>query len=249
MERVAFIVEDGGRRIDGLLNPESLRMQRQAGVEPRMGWTRPITAASQKDDPLLFTGGGVTELDLELLFDTTLASEGRRSEDVRESTRPLWDLAENRPMATPHGRPPLVRFVWGKSWNVPGVVLAVAERLERFSSAGVPGRSWLHLRLRRLAPPDDRHVDSDARDAARADEARAAVDAMSSAGPGGAVPEARHQVVGGDHPRLDEVASRHYGNPALWRLLAMYNGLDDPGEVPSGTVLRVPSLSALRGFE
>lgn len=246
MERVAFILDDSGHRIDCLLNPESLELRRRAGIRPHVASTRPITGIHQRDDPLLFTGGGTTELDLELLFDVTLAPEGRRVEDVRELTSSLWDLAENHHTEAPHGRPSLVRFVWGKSWNVPGVVLAVAERVERFSPTGVPGRSWLHLRLRRLAPPAERHADPDARDAAHTAEARAAAQSLGASGAPTAA-EARHEVAGGDSARLDEVASRHYGNPALWRLLALYNDLDDPSAVPPGTVLRLPPLSLLRG--
>jgi hypothetical protein len=245
MERVAFILDDDGRRIDCLLNPESLCMRRRAGIAPRTGGTRPVTGAAQGDDPLLYTGGGVTELDLDLLFDTDLAPEPRRARDVRELTRPLWDLAETRPPVTPGARPPLVRFVWGKSWNVPGVVLAVAERLERFTSSGVPGRSWIRLRLRRLAPAVDRHVDVEARDAAQAREAEALVAQASSGEPTTGVFEPRHQALG-DAARLDEVAARHYGNPALWRLLALHNGIRDPSAVPPGTVLRVPPLEALQ---
>ena len=35
MERVAFIVDATGERIDCLLNPETLAVRRQAGVRPR----------------------------------------------------------------------------------------------------------------------------------------------------------------------------------------------------------------------
>jgi hypothetical protein len=245
MERVAFILDADGRRLDCLLNPESLRLLRRAGVAARVGHARPITAARLRDDPLLFTGGGVTELELELLFDTSLRPAPHRVEDVRELTRPLWELAEGGAPASPTGAPSLVRFVWGKHWNVPGVVLAVAERLERFTPAGAPGRSWLHLRLRRLAPPVDRHVDVETMDASRAEAARAAMATTASSGPTGAT-DARHEVAG-DAARLDEIAARHYGNPALWRLLAAHNGVDDPSALAAGTVLRIPAAPSGRG--
>jgi hypothetical protein len=44
-------------------------------------------------------------------------------------------------------------LIWGKSWNIPGIVVAVAERLEHFTAAGVPRRSWLRLRLLRVEAP------------------------------------------------------------------------------------------------
>jgi hypothetical protein len=40
--------------------------------------------------------------------------------------------------------------------------------------------------------------------------------------------------------RMDELASRYFGDPSLWRLLAMANGITDPMNVPAGTVLKVP---------
>jgi nucleoid-associated protein YgaU len=46
--------------------------------------------------------------------------------------------------------------------------------------------------------------------------------------------------------RLDEVAHQYYGDPSLWRLVAALNGIANPMQVPSGTVLRLPSATALR---
>ena len=81
------------------------------------GW---VSGAGLKDDPLLFTGGGWTEFTLDLLFDVSLART-TRSDDVRELTRPFWALAENRDASDGYGSPPVVRLVWGKAWNIPGV--------------------------------------------------------------------------------------------------------------------------------
>jgi len=149
MERVAFLIEGANERIGCLLNPENLVLRRSAGIRPRALATGQLSGSGLSDDPLLFTGGGRTEIDLDLLFDISLAGSSIRSEDVRDYTAPLWRLAEN---ATLDGqsRPPTVRFIWGKTWNIPGVVTAVAERLEQFTPAGVPQRSWLRLRLLRV---------------------------------------------------------------------------------------------------
>ncbi|HRW10967.1 MAG TPA: hypothetical protein P5121_37960, partial [Caldilineaceae bacterium] len=50
---------------------------------------------------------------------------------------------------------------------------------------------------------------------------------------------------GAESERLDQVAAKTYGNPSLWRLLAVANNIDDPAEVPAGTVLRLPPASLL----
>lgn len=151
MERVAFLVEETNERIEGLLNPESLLVRRRAGVRARRSATGEMAGAERSDDPLIYTGGGRTEYELELLFDTDLTASTVVADDVRELTRPLWDLAETTDEAMAP-RPLLVRFVWGKSWNVPGVVVRVSERLERFTESGAPQRSWLKMEFVRVDP-------------------------------------------------------------------------------------------------
>ncbi|WP_423225313.1 hypothetical protein [Candidatus Amarolinea aalborgensis] len=153
MERVAFLVEETNERLRCLLNPETLVLRRTAGVRPRQSTSGQVTGLGLADDPLLYTGGGRTELDLDLLFDVTLPGSSVTSEDVRDLTAPLWRLAENSQATAGASRPPLVRLIWGKSWNIPGIVVAVAERLEHFTAAGVPRRSWLRLRLLRVEAP------------------------------------------------------------------------------------------------
>ena len=150
MERVAFLIEEGGEQLDCLLNPETLVMRRLAGLQPRRAASGTLTGRGLTDDPMLFTGGGRTELTLDLLFDVTLAGLSTPTDDVRSRTRPLWDLAENRSTGSSQRRPSRVRLIWGKSWNIPCVVLAVAERLEYFTEGGTPRRSWLRLRLLRV---------------------------------------------------------------------------------------------------
>src|SRR5919199_346831 len=146
MERVAFLIEDTGVRLGCLLNPESLVTRRVAGVRRRRSLSGHLTGVRLADDPLLYTGGGRMELELDLVFDVSLAGSSITSDDVRDLTRPLWDLAENTPSDDGWGRLPVVRFVWGKSWNLPCVVEAVAGRLEYFTAEGAPRRSWLRMR-------------------------------------------------------------------------------------------------------
>lgn len=253
MERVTFLIERTGDRISCLLNPESLEARRTAGLARRRTATGGLLGNPRSDDPLIATGGGITEYDLQLLFDVDIANEGRRPPqppappvaslpslpdtsvpsaeaedasaspaaepeqpadpqpapdpqdepappspeaalddgtgagdpveadpasgsipeepaaepappplfdppppdpglvtDVRELTQPLWALAENGERVEGSLVQSRIRFIWGKSWNVPGVVIAVAERLECFDIDGVPRRSWLSLRLRRV---------------------------------------------------------------------------------------------------
>ena len=73
MERVAFLIEETDQVLHCMLNPETLLMQRTAGIRSRRSASGPLTGASLADDPLLYTGGGRTVLELELLFDLGLS--------------------------------------------------------------------------------------------------------------------------------------------------------------------------------
>ncbi|RZT78716.1 hypothetical protein EV382_1908 [Micromonospora violae] len=234
MERVAFLIDSSGVRVDCLLNPETVQVTRLAGVRQRGAGGGQLTGSGLADDPLVFTGGGRTELVLDLLFDVDFVEAQLRPADVRVLTRPLWMLAENS--TAEHGwlRPPLVRLVWGKTWNVPGVIIAVAERFDAFTGTGSPRRSWLRLKLVRAAETADQAEAGFAEELAAASTPTAAPgSAVIAAGDGAAEP-------GRSGVRFDLLANDALGSPLRWRLLAEHNRITDPLAVPAGTTLAVP---------
>lgn len=297
MERVTFLVERTGDRIPCLLNPESLEVRRSAGIVRRRGAGGAIIGNPRTDDPLVATGGGVTEYELKLLFDVdilasqsgpgTLApaglfapapaegmltgledgEEGAATEgaegaeaapaveqtptpapnppsiDVRTLTQPLWSLAENGQPVAGILAPQRIRFIWGCSWNVPGVIVAVAERLECFDPQGVPKRSWLNLLLRRVeeeleggsAPPPPTSPQFE-------------VNSSESAGDSGddsvVLPVDDEGVA---LTPLHVVAAERYGDPRYNRAIAEYNDLDDLLELEEGQPIRLPPASAVAG--
>ena len=256
MERVAFLIERSGERIGCMLNPASLVVRRLAGIRTRHSASGPLTGANLKDDPLIYTGGGTTELLLDLLFDVTLAGSSIASDDVRALTRPLFQLAEGAGGDDGYSQPPLVRFVWGKHWNTPGVVTAVAEHLEQFTPEGAPQRSWLRMRLVRVSEPSHPAARLSAKSIPKfpADLAVSAegvnVHQVIGGGPSGsteAETEAeRPAEPAGSAERLDEIAHRLYGDCRFWRLIAQFNKIENPLEVAAGHLLRIPSPSAIQ---
>jgi len=253
VERVAFLIEETGERISCMLNPEDMLVRRLAGIRPRRSAGGVLTGAGLADDALLFTGGGTTELHLNLLFDVSLAGSSAKVTDVRDLTYPLWQLAENAADEQNYGRPPLVRFVWGKSWNIPGVVAAVAERLDYFAPGGEPLRSWLSMRFLRVA--------DSAASLVRERRALPPVPLPNEISPqpttqtgstpatNAATPEFQvHHVAAGE--RLDQLEFQFYGysgHPSLWRWLAIFNDIADPLHIRPGTPLQIPPLSFLEG--
>lgn len=247
MERVAFLLEDTGERIGCLLNPESLVLRRRAGIRPRQSLGGTVTRTDRTDDALLYTGGGSTELTLNLLFDVSLAGSSITTEDIRDLTGPLWELAENTRHGRYQRRPPLCRFVWGKSWNIPGVITAVAERLEYFTPGGTPRRSWLRMRLVRVMEATTPSSTTGAQPPSELSPPGlqiASGESIAHETLGGG-PGAGGEGISGE--RLDQINHRYFGERDLRRELAAYNGLDDLIHIPAGHRLQIPSLSDLEG--
>lgn len=243
MEKVVLLVEQSGKHLRCLLNPEQLELQRSSGVVARQSRTGAMTGIGLSDDPVLYRGGGSTELRLDLLFDIALASQGPDTSsvnDVRQLTGPIWDLAENQAQASAYGRPAAVRLLWGASWNIRGLVTAVSERLERFDAEGRAGRSWLRLRLRRLNASHGAESTEPSEPSMDMDEARRRTQAA---------PSSVHDPVGGENgERVDQIAAERMGHPGLWSVLAEMNGLDDPMK-PAGRPLQVPTKPVVSSGE
>jgi hypothetical protein len=234
MERVVFLLEDTGERIACLLNPESLVLRRRAGIRQRESGGGVVTGQRMTDDSLIYTGGGLTMIELDLVFDVSVAGSSINTEDVRELTGPLWQLAENAATLGRRGQPRLCRLVWGKSWNIPAVVSAVSERLEYFTSEGVPRRSWLRMRLLRTRLPEPRALSGTTEGVAEVET--------------GAMPVRVHEVIGSGSGAagsaglpaepLSLVAFRETGDVSNWRAF----GLDDPMSVLPGQLLEIPEI-------
>lgn len=261
MERVAFI-KTNGERISCMLNPEDIVQRRSAGLAPRRSGSGVSSGPLLSDTPLLHTGGGRTEVELQLLFDVDLlppplesplpvpasTDEGAvappappvRRRDVRDHTRPLWDLAEN---SDDEGRGvPPIRFVLGKEWTMLAVVESLAERFERFDTSGTPGRSWLTMRLVRVPDPNP---------PATGDAGPVTIPDAAAAAAASTMPIAVHTVIGagpaadGEGPAggetLPELAARYFdGRSALWRWIADVNLLDDVVWPDPGRELIIP---------
>jgi hypothetical protein len=248
MERVAFLIEPEDVRISCLLNPETVVIKRTAGIKSRESIGGPLTGVNMSDAPLLFTGGGQTWIDLELLFDVHLPGGTLRTHDVRDLSGIFFKMAENSVEENGVFKPPVVRMVWGKSWNIPGVITHVAERLDCFSASGVPARSWLKLRMRRV-PEDDAEtpslfdwlndLETSLKIIDQLDQyAQTGLSAVSSF-----FDELSASVLFNE--RLDLLAQRFYGNPSLWRFIAAMNRITDPFAHGVTITLRIPPISEL----
>ena len=183
--------------------------------------TRGVTWAQAaipgREAPLLqFVNGEMQTLEMELLVDTLEAhGSAPAGGDVRELTEKITGFMN---VDGETHAPPVVVFAWG-TLVFTCVVARVTQRFVMFLPTGVPVRARLSVTLNEY-----RDLDLEAKEVKRqtADYTK------------------RHVVL--QEETLSSIATKVYGNPALWRAIALRNELDDPRTLEPGLALAIPSL-------
>ncbi len=167
--------------------------------------------------PLLqFVNGAMQTLEMELLLDTREAhGSAAAGSDVRDQTNRVLALMDID--ATTHAPPPVL-FAWG-SLTFTCVLARATQRFIMFRPDGVPIRARLQVTFNEF-----RDVELEAKEIKRetADFTK------------------RHTV--GQDETLSGIAAASYGDPAMWRPIAIRNGIDDPRRLAVGLQLAIPAL-------
>ncbi len=172
--------------------------------------------------PLLqFVNGNMQTLEMELFLDTyEMHRDGSRvlnqaGEDVRTLTRKITGLLDIDP--TTHA-PPVLLFTWA-SLSFTCVLARASQRFIMFLPDGTPVRARLQVTFNEFT-----NAETEAKEIKRetADFSKL------------------YQV--GQGETLSAIAGRTYGNPALWRPIALRNNIDNPRVLPAGLRLIVPQL-------
>lgn len=165
--------------------------------------------------PLLqFVNGNQRTLEMELFFDTYDTSAVTKR-DVRELTNRvvrLMDIDSNL-----HA-PPVLQFSWA-SLQFRCVLARASQKFILFTEDGSPVRA-------RLTVTFNEYVDT-VREAKQVNRQTADFTKI--------------HVVTQDET-LSGIAGRLYGNPQVWRPIAIASGIDDPRSLRVGQQLQVPSL-------
>jgi nucleoid-associated protein YgaU len=167
-----------------------------------------------------FVSGNAQTLEMELLLDSyephmVGGQEIKAGSDVRVLTRQLTGLMAIDPAT--HA-PPVLVFAWA-SLTFECVLSRAVERYIMFRTDGTPVRARVQVTFSEF-----RNADLEAKEIKRE-----------------TADYSKHYVVG-QGESLSVIAWREYGDPALWRPIALRNGIDDPRRVPDGTRLLLPSL-------
>lgn len=203
-----------GERIPVLFNPTEYELAREVtwAAASIPGLSGPV---------LQFAHGGAESLSMELLVDTYeehrdgSRSLNRAGEDVRNLTRRIAGLMEIEPST--HA-PPVLLFTWA-SLSFTCVLARATQRFLMFLPDGTPVRARLQVTFTEF-----RNVELEAREIKRE-----------------TADHSQRRVVG-QGEALASIAADVYGDPGLWRPIALRNALDDVRDLPAGLELLIPPL-------
>lgn len=200
--------------IEVMFNPEEYTVNKDNNFAQQAipGLSAPI---------IQFVHGNMQTLEMEMFLDTyeTNRSNNRvlnqAGQDVRQLTRKITDLMKIEP--TTHA-PPVLLFTWG-SLSFTCVLARASQRFIMFMPDGTPVRARLQVTFNEF-----RNADLEAKEVKRETADFSKV----------------YEVKQGD--TISGIAWQVYGNPKLWRPIAIRNGIDNPRLLQTGLRLLVPQL-------
>jgi nucleoid-associated protein YgaU len=136
-----------------------------------------------------------------------------KRQDVRDYTRKATQLLDIDPEL--HA-PPVCKFIWGKL-EFKAVVDSISENFTMFLDSGIPVRSKLTIGFTEYRTITEQLQGTPRRSADRTKY---------------------HVLTQGDS--LWGLADKAYGDPGLWRVIAMANHIDNPRLLLPGTELIIP---------
>lgn len=214
LEKALITNSDTKDKVEVLFNPEEYTLNKDNNFAQM--------AVPGLSSPLLqFVHGNLQTLEMELLVDTYEAHRsGSRTlnqagQDVRDITSRIISLLDINPKT--HA-PPLLVFSWG-SLAFTCVLARANQRFIMFRPDGVPVRARLQVTFNEFT-----NADLEAKEIKRE------------------TADFSKLYVVGQEDTLSGIAGRLYGNPKLWRPIALRNSIDNPRDLDMGMRLVVPQL-------
>lgn len=214
LEKATITNTFSGARIPVQFNPEEYTLNRDINYAQAAipGLSAPI---------LQFVNGTLQTLTMELFLDTYeqhkvgSTTVNQAQSDVRLLVRQVTDLMAIEPAT--HA-PPVLLFVWG-SLTFTCVLAQCTQRYTMFLPDGTPVRARLNVIFHEY-----RNTDLEAKEVKRetADYSK------------------RHVVSQGE--TLASIAGAEYGDPRLWRVIAIANRLQRARDLPPGLSVLLPNL-------
>lgn len=161
---------------------------------------------------LSFVNGDADTLTMELFFDTYT---NMGASDVRDETNKIAQLLDIDPVL--HAPPP-VQFVWG-GLTFNAVIERLTQRFTMFREDGIPVRATLNVTFK---------------------EYRTIAQQLGPKPPESSDWTKRRVLA--EQDRLCMIAAAEYDDPAVWRVIADANEIDNPRVLEPGREIRLPPL-------
>jgi hypothetical protein len=193
-------------------NPATVKLAKSAT------WSTP-PARNAKDHPRpQFVGTGPQTLTLSLLFNAYDRDGSTAATPVATAVQKLldWTQPTQRSQEAHNPAPPTIEFFWGAQVTMTGFLKSVEIEYLLFGTDGTPLRATAEVQIQALPQPTP----------------------GTNPTSGGISGRRSAQTTDGDS--LASIAQREYGDPALWRAIAIANDIDDPARVAHGTALLLP---------
>lgn len=161
-----------------------------------------------------FLGSDPQTLSMQIFFDDWEAAFGNVTKDVDQ----LFEWCSPKQVSKP--QPAELLFIWGSNSQLVDqkfYLERVSVKYTMFSRTGNPLRATADIVLKEIPNPP------------------------AGTNPTSGSIHARKTHVISDGDTLQSIANREYGNPGFWRGLAIFNEIDDPLRLPTGTRILLPS--------
>lgn len=214
LEKATITNTVSGERVSVMFNPEEYTVNRDNNFAQ-------MAVPGLRAPLLQFVHGNMQTLDMELFLDTYEGHQSGTSnlnqagQDVRDLTRKITDLMSID--STTHA-PPVLLFTWG-SLSFTCVLARASQRFIMFLPDGTPVRARLQVTFNEFT-----NAEMEAKEVKRETASFTKL----------------HTVNEGE--TLSGIAGTLYGDPALWRPIAIHNGIDQPWALEVGQRLLVPQL-------
>jgi nucleoid-associated protein YgaU len=195
-------------------NPSELSTSKSAN------WNRPTTNSAKSATQPQFAGVQPQTVQLEIFFDVYEDLLGDVSDDVK--TLFEWTRPTSSSISKKLPNPPILTFEWGSNKvlaDFRGYLKSVSAKYTMFRADGTPIRATASISLEEV--PNE----------------------PAGQNPTSGSLNSRRSHVLRDGDSLQSVAYREYGSPAMWRSLALFNGIDDPLRLVPGSSILIPSAS------
>ena len=193
---------------------------KELSIQKSAQWSSKPARNAPSAGPVEFTGAGACKLSMEVFFD---ASDTMDSSVVTKVEKLFVCCVPTKQSLTQKNgaTPPLVVLHWGKVTSFTAFVTSVQAKYTLFTPEGTPIRATCNVTLEEMpGPPGKQNPTS-----------------------GALTARTQHTMVAGDS--LASIAYREYGDPLLWRPLAVFNGIDDPLRMKPGASLFLPAMDEL----